>query len=251
MGRIAVVVGMACLVTATLPAQQSAAAFDAVSVKPTQPGSPGGPGPFVSTSPGRLQARGALLFFIEFAHGIRSAQVEGGPDWVRNERYDLTAVLPAAATPTIPAPASLQPVLAERFKLRTRRLVKESDILALVVGGGGVKIKPPGPGDEASTQGAPGRLIATRITMRQLAGQLSRMTGRVVTDRTGLSGEFNLTLTWSTEDQGPDPLNRPTAGPDAPALSTALQEQLGLRLERARGPVEVLVIDSVERPTPD
>ena len=105
--------------------------------------------------------------------------------------------------------------------------------------------------DEPATQGTPGRLIATRMTMRQLASQLSRMTGRPVKDRTGLSGEFNLTLTWSMEDQKVDPLDRPGPGPDAPALSTALQDQLGLRLERTRGSVDVLVIDSVERPTPD
>ncbi len=251
MTRIAITVGAVCLIAASLPAQQAAPAFDAVSIKPTQPGSPGGPGPFVSTLPGRLQARGTLLFFIEFAHGIRSAQIEGGPEWMRNDRYDLTAVLPSTPPPIVPAPETLQPVLSDRFKLRARRLVRDSDILALVVGSGGVKMKAPNPGDEPSTQGAPGRLIATRMTMRQLAGQLARMTGRPVTDRTGLPGEFNLTLTWLMDDQGPDPLNRPTPGPDAPALSTALQEQLGLRLERARGPVDWLIIDSVERPTPD
>ena len=239
------------MIVASVLTQQAAPAFDVVSIKPTQAGSPGGPGPFVSTSPGRLQARGTLLFIIEFAHGIRSAQIEGGPDWVRNDRYDLTAVLPSTATPLVPAPAALQPVLSDRFKLRTRRVVRDSDVLALVVASGGVKMKAPNPGDEPSTQGAPGRLIATRITMRQLAGQLARMTGRPVTDRTGLPGEFNLTLTWSMDGQGPDPLNRPTPGPDAPALSTALQEQLGLRLERARGPVDWLIIESVERPTPD
>ena len=251
LARIAIAVGAACLLAASLPALQVAPAFDVVSIKPTQPGSPGGPGPFVSTSPGRLQARGTLLFLIEFAHGIRSAQIEGGPEWIRNDRYDLTAVLPSTPTPIVPAPATLQPVLSDRFKLRTRRLVRESDVLALVVASGGVTMKAPNPGDEPSTQGAPGRLIATRITMRQLAGQLARMTGRPVTDRTGLPGEFNLTLTWSTDDQGPDPLNRPAPGADAPALSTALQEQLGLRLERSRGPVDWLVIDSVERPEPD
>jgi uncharacterized protein (TIGR03435 family) len=248
---MAVTVAAVCVMAAALRAQQAAPAFEVVSIKPTQPGSPGGPGPFVSTSPGRLRARGTLLFFIEFAHGIRGGQIEGGPEWARNDRYDLTAVFPSTSTSIIPAPATLQPVLSDRFTLRTRRLVRDSDVLALVVASGGVKMKAPNPGDEPSTQGAPGRLIATRITMRQLAGQLARMTGRPVTDRTGLTAEFNLILTWSMDDQGPDPLNRPAPGPDAPALSTALQEQLGLRLERARGPVEWLVIESVERPTPD
>jgi uncharacterized protein (TIGR03435 family) len=250
MRSVIAIVLMGALSTVLL-AQQLAPPFEAVSIKPTQPGGPGGPGPFVSTSPGRLQARGTLLFLIEFAHGIRSAQIEGGPGWVRNDRYDLTAVFPATPTPIVPAPATLQPVLADRFRLRTRRLLEDGDILALVVAGGGTKMKTPNRDDEPSTQGAPGRLIATRITMRQLAAQLARMTGRPVEDRTGLSGEFNLTLTWSGEDHGPDPLNRPSPGPDSPALSTALQEQLGLRIERARGSIEVLVIDSVARPTPD
>jgi uncharacterized protein (TIGR03435 family) len=170
---------------------------------------------------------------------------------VRSDRYDLTAVLPATSSALIPSPATLRPVLVDRFRLQARRLVREGDILALVVGSGGAKMKASTSGDEAGMQGAPGRLTATRATMRQLASQLSRMTGRTVEDRTGLRGEFNLTLTWTIEDRGPDPLNRPGPGSDAPALSTALQEQLGLRLERSRGAVEVLVIDSVERPMPD
>jgi uncharacterized protein (TIGR03435 family) len=104
----------------------------------------------------------------------------------------LTVVLPASPTPIIPAPATLQSVLAER--VRTRRLVRDGDILALVVAGGGAKMKASNTADEPGTQGAPGRLAATRITMRQLAGQLARMTGRPVEDPTGFSGKFNLTL---------------------------------------------------------
>jgi len=227
------------------------ARFDVVSVKPAQPGGRGGPGPFVSTNPGRLQARGPLLFLIEFAYGVRAAQIDGGPDWIRSDRFDIDAAM-APGSSIFPSPAMLRPVLEDRFSLRTHRVTRDGPILALVVGKNGPKLEKPGPGDQPSTQGAPGRLIAKRMSMRQLASHLSGRMGRPVEDRTNLAGEFNFTLTFGPDDfQRPDPLGRPAVAPDAPAFETAIEEQLGLRLTNARGKVELLVVDRVEKPAPD
>ena len=100
-----------------------------------------------------------------------------------------------------------------------------------------------------------GNLIAGGLTMSQLASNLSTLVGRVVVDRTGLSGGFDLDLRW-TPDQLPQqrigtPEVPPIIDPNGASIFTALQEQLGLKLESTKGPVDVLVIDRVEQPTPD
>jgi uncharacterized protein (TIGR03435 family) len=103
--------------------------------------------------------------------------------------------------------------------------------------------------DEAQTRGRPGKLVATRISMVALASQLSRSVGRIVQDRTGLPGVYNITLRATNDGfRRTDPLGRDSADPGAPSIVTALEEQLGLKLESGRGPVDVLIIDRAERP---
>ena len=100
----------------------------------------------------------------------------------------------------------------------------------------------------------PGLISARKMTMTQLANLLSRFLNCVVIERTGLTGDFDVDLVYTPDqmptgrDGGPPPLTGPS---DGPSIFTALQEQLGLKLESTRGPVEVLVIDSVQEPTPD
>jgi len=248
---LGVILRTSVLVLAQPQADQQPPAFEVVSVKPVQPNSRGGPGPFVNTDLGKMHARGPLIFFIEFAYGIREAQIEGGAGWMRAERFDIDAVLPPGVS-VIPRPSMLQPVLAERFGVVVHRLTREASILALVVAKSGPKLRSADAGDEGRMQGAPGQLIARRVTMRQLASQLSRIAGAPVEDRTNLSGEYSLTLRWTADvPQRADPAGRPAADPDAPSLVTALQEQLGLTLERTRGSIEVLVVDRAERPRAD
>ncbi len=220
-------------------------------MKPTQPGSRGGPGPFVQTEPGHLVARGSVQFLIEYAFGHNGMYVEGGPDWIRADRFDIDARQPSNAQSYATMPAMMQRALADRFKLAVHRDTRQTPILLLTVARGGPKLTPSAPTDQAETRGRPGELVATRITMAALASVLSRNVGRLVQDRTGLEGAYNLTLRSTNEVQGPDRLGRAPVDPDAPALGTALEEQLGLKLESGRGPVEFLIVDRVERPTPD
>src|SRR5262245_55268001 len=94
-----------------------AVTFDVVSIKPSQPGSPGGPGPFVNTTPGRLVARGTLAFLIEYAYGINGMFVEGGPAWVRSDRFDIDA-RQAPGSESFPLMrVMLRAALADRFRL--------------------------------------------------------------------------------------------------------------------------------------
>ena len=139
----------------------------------------------------------------------------------------------------------------DTFKLGAFDLTVGS-IIALTVGKNGSKLQTPASDDLPLTQGAPGRLIAKRMTMRQLASLLSDRVGKPVEDRTGLKGEFNFTLTFGPDDfQRPDPAGPPAPSPDAPVFETALEEQLGLRLTSARGQIILLIVDRVEKPSPD
>lgn len=225
--------------------------FEVVSVKPTQPGSRGGPGPFVNTEPGRLSARGTLLFFVEYAYGVNGIYVEGGPDWIRSDRFDIEGRQLATAQSFATMTSMMRTALTERFKLAVHREMRPVPVLLLTVARGGPKLTRSAPTDESETRGRPGELIATRISMAGLASQLSRSVGRMVQDRTGLDGFYNITLRATNEVQGTDHLGRTAADPDAPSIGTALEEQLGLKLESGRGPVEFLVIDRAERPAAD
>ena len=227
------------------------AQFEIVSVKPTPPGARGGPGPFVQTEPGHLVARGPLVFLIEYAYGVNGTYIDGGPGWLRSDRYDVDARQPADAQSFATMPAMMQAALSDRFKLQVRREIRESPVLFLTVAKNGARLTRAAPGDEARTFGRPGELVATKITMPGLAGLLSRNVGRMVQDRTGIDGAYNITLRATNEVQGPDRLGRTPVDPDAPSLGTALEEQLGLKLETGRGPVEFLIVDQADRPTAD
>lgn len=230
---------------------QSEPSFEVFSVKPTPPGSRGGPGPFVNTEPGRLVARGTLAFFIEYAYGINGSYLEGGPDWIRSDRFDIEAHQPSNAQSFATMTAMMRAALADRFRLDAHRETRQVPVLLLTVAPGGPKLTRSAPADEPETRGRPGELVAMRISMAGLASQLSRSVGRMVQDRTGLDGFYNITLRSTNDVQGPDRLGRTAVDPDAPSLGTALEEQLGLKLESGRGPVEFLVIDRAERPTAD
>src|SRR5215475_9069406 len=114
--------------------------FDVVSIKPAVSNRNGGPGPFVSTTAGRLFARGSVQFFLQYAYGMQSFQIIGGPDWIRSERFDIDAKQPAGHDDLARFPQMLRPVLAERFKLTTHREARQAPAYALVLAHGGPKM---------------------------------------------------------------------------------------------------------------
>jgi uncharacterized protein (TIGR03435 family) len=240
MSKTTRVIVMLCLTTC-LRAQT----FDAVSIRPNTSGAAqrsfrANPGQVVATNVTVRQ-------MIWNAYNIPDFLVVGGPDWLDSDRYDMTAKSESATTPDL-LRLSLRNTLAERFGLRARLVAQEQPMYALVVarpGASGPALRRvEGPCDPAQPLRVCGfnfngsRLASNAASMPRLAQELRGLVERHVVDRTGLEGLYEITLQWSPDQQA-----------NGPSLFTALQEQLGLKLEPQRGPVEVLVIDSVERPT--
>lgn len=158
------------------------------------------------------------------------------PDWLNFERYDIAAKFPAG-TPLDQVRVMLQNLLADRFKLNLHRESREVPIYALVVAKSGPKLRESAPGAQGSIGMSQGHLSGKGVPIAALADRLSGpvfQLGRPVLDRTGIAGLYDFSLDWTPDDS-------------TPSVFTALQEQLGLRLEAQKGPVEVLVVDSMER----
>jgi uncharacterized protein (TIGR03435 family) len=189
-----------------------------------------------------------LRLLIAIAYRFDSRLVQGGPDWLDDQLYDLAAKLPPG-TSKDRIPAMLQTLLAERFKLAVHSETREQRVYFLVVGKNGPKLKESQkPADESSNvQQVRGdrmpvsifrnRIVGHDMPMRQLASVLASRAEYQVVDRTGLAGSFDIDLKWTPEDND---------GTGA-SLFTAIQEQLGLRLEPGKGPVETLVVEHAER----
>jgi uncharacterized protein (TIGR03435 family) len=212
---------------------------------------------------GRFNATGMTVkALIGMAFNVRDFQVQGAPGWLGAERFDVSAKAPDGMGDRIPMDqirVMLRALLEERFQLKTHEETKESSVYALVLGKNGHKMTAaePGPSGQRGmmTMGR-GQLKADRIAMPQLAQMLSGQLGRTVLDKTELAGEFNVKLEWTPEVAHagglagpPSPDAAPPTDNSGPTIFTALQEQLGLRLESTKGPVQMIVIDKVERPS--
>jgi len=139
-------------------------------------------------------------------------------------------------------------LLADRFQLKLHHDTRDVPAYALISAKNGPKLKPSAPDAVSKTtlpaaQAPTKKAVSPKITMTRLALILSSYAGRPVVDMTGIEGNFDVALEWAADDGVPD------ARADAPSLFTALQEQLGLRLESHKLPLEVLVIDQAERPS--
>jgi len=213
--------------------------FEVVSVKPSAPGS----GMSIGYQPGRFFARNITLgSLIANAFNLRAFQIEGGPGWMNSDRFDIEARLPAN-TNGRQGGAMLQALLVDRFQLKFHRETRQMPIYALIVGKSGPKMTPARDADGTMIRGTgAGQMEFQKTSMQSLAQNLAGNMDRLVLDRTGLTGEFNFKLEWN-----PD-LTAANADLGRPTIFTAVQEQLGLRLESERGPVEILVIDGAARP---
>ncbi len=188
---------------------------------------------------GRLTA---INLNVSNAFGVEDYQISGAPRWVDSTNYDIEAKMPAGIEITrYDIPALLASLLEKRFQLRYHRETTELTEYALEITKDGPKLTPNTGNDEtfSNTSSRSGVLTlkARKIPMSDLAYSLTRQLGRPVTDKTGLSGEFDFDLTWSTEE---------ALDSTAPSVFTALQK-LGLRLVSMKGPVEMIVIDGIEK----
>jgi len=213
------------------------------------------------------ESNASLKQLISYAWGIREDLISGLPGWADSARFDVTAKVSEPDRSTLEKltreqqEAMLRPMLAERFHVKAHTETKTLAVFNLVLAKGGPKFKPSPPPtidpDNSTANKHPSGtwihnqdLTATAITMSGFADTLANQLNRTVIDKTGLSGVYDLNLKWSREedvnsaaDNGVP--NRP------PGLFTALQEQLGLKLDAAKGPVETLVVDHAEEPSPN
>ena len=182
---------------------------------------------------------------IRLAFGVEDEQIVGAPGWIDKDRYDIDAKTGSSARLEPPEfQRDLQALLEDRFQFRFHRETRERTVYWLVVPKGGVKLKEAAAEETSSmstnANGTRKVLQATSMSMKDLAGALSRQTHKEVEDHTGLAGRFDVKLEW---DDGPDP------DAQMPSIFTAVQEQLGLKLNAAKGEVGVIVVDRVERPS--
>jgi len=231
------------LLIVTFTAVAKAQSFEAASIRPNR--SEGGISS-IRVSKDLVTIENASLKKIIFAaYSIPEDQEYrlAGPDWLSTEHFDIGARYPAG-TLMPQVRLMLQALLAERFKLTLHRETRQLATYALVVAKGGPKIHAVDEGQPSSSSG-PGRLQATRIPMQKLADLLAISMDRPVTDTTDLKGVFDIALQWSPDATTTDEAT--TDGDHGPSIFTAVQEQLGLKLEPRKGPVEVLVIDHMEK----
>ncbi len=205
-----------------------------------------------------------LMNLTSEAYQVKPDLVSGAPPWMSAVRYDVQAkVLDGegvdleAFTDKQRGPM-LQAVLADRFQLKLHTEMKTLPLYELVVAKGAVKLKQAATAGAAGADAIPrdgsftiqrGSLAAHGMPMSSLAAQLSEVVHRKVIDRTGLDGSFDFELKWTPDEDGSGGKEAAAPGDAPPPIFTALQEQLGLRLQSGKGPVETLVIDHVEKPS--
>jgi uncharacterized protein (TIGR03435 family) len=243
--------------------------FEVASIKPADPDVRGMR--FHRTPGGGLSATGVTLkTLIEFTYDVRDFQISGGPRWLRTDRFDIVAkpdrpeVEPGDLNQATDVQQRLiwerwrlrlRALLAERFQLSVHSETEERPVYLLVLAKNGHKLR-----DSTEDRGIRrnlGEITGMGTTIEKFAVVLSGTLARPVLDRTGLTGKYDFKLEWTEESRGPmgkggpgemppDP-NPPD--PSGPSIFSAIQQQLGLKLESQKGPVEIIVIDRAEKPS--
>jgi uncharacterized protein (TIGR03435 family) len=259
--------------------------YEVATIKPSKPGS--APGGYSFPSDGFKATNVTLQTIIEAAYHIGDDQVSGAPKWLNSDRYDVEAKMDGSAAAdlqklnreeqNVARQQMLQAFLADRLVLTIHRETKEFSVYLLVIAKNGPKLQEAKPGDTyadgikdrdgspleaGNTRTTGGRnahtLTAHAVPISALTQMLLAYLGRPVLDRTGLTGKYDFTLKWGPDDNRPPSLTgsasndgSPSVASDSngPPLLTAVQEQLGLKLQSGKGPMEIIVIDHIERPS--
>ena len=231
--------------------------FDVVTVKPSNPDRPGK----LFTIRGRhvLTINTNLNDLVTFAYGLHTKQLVNAPPWFATDKFDIDGVPDVEGQPnTKQLKLLIQSVLTDRFKLTFHHDQKELSVYALTVAKGGPKLtetihKPSDPVNFGYRR--LGTLMVTNATMKDFCdGMQGSALDRPAVDQTGLTGRYDFTLNWTPDESQFEAMGgyRPPATEDPnapPALSTAMQEQLGLKFEATKAPADVFVIDHVEKPS--
>ena len=243
MTRRTALVGAACAVAAAAAEQDARPVFDVASIRPSAVARSGGEGSGrerVMHSPTSLTLVNAgLSFCIHWAYGVRFYQVSG-PGWMTGERYDIQAKTGHPASEE-QLRLMLQALLAERFALALHRETKTLPVYELVAGKRAPKLRRARADENSSLRVIDGDFVFEHTSMPEFAEKLSDFAGvdRPVLDKTGIAGTFDFTLRYAA---------RAIVEGDSSYLFPAVENQLGLKLEAHKGPLEILVIDRAERP---
>jgi uncharacterized protein (TIGR03435 family) len=265
-------VALVMMASCGLWGQAAPLTFEVASIKPSAPDARGTMIRFMPGG-GLTVTNATLRMLLTLAYDVRDFQVSGGPGWVGSERYDINARAERSAN-SEPVPEEprkmtdeqrrtiqqqmqqrLQALLAERFQLAIHRETKEAPVYALVVAKSGSKLQE-SKGDGPRLRMGRGEVSGQGALMEMLANILSNQLGRPVLDKTGLQGKYDFKLEFTPDPGqaagpfgglGPGPDAPPPPDPNGPSIFAAIQEQLGLRLDSQKGPVEMVVIDRVEK----
>ena len=229
--------------------------FEVISIKAWKPGQPGGG---IMALPGgqEYNAIGApVLLMISLMYKVPQRQITGGPDWLNTDRWNVDAKADHPGYSLDDLHLMFQNMLADEFKLKFHRETREGPVYDLVVDKGGLKMKEnksPEP-YKVPINGGPAGSIGTRVPMQYLTWWLSQIVqqdGRPVVNKTGLDGNYDFALSFMPELPPDFPRDKiPQEVLDRPDIFKALRDQLGLRLEPGKGPVEYFVIDSAQKPS--
>jgi uncharacterized protein (TIGR03435 family) len=202
-----------------------------------------------------------VKLLIAAAYDLNPKTISGGPEWVGADHYDIVAVTPGEVRPSrIEQMSMLRSFLTERFKLTFHREQKEFSIYVLGVAKNGPKLKASTAGADVPPVVGPGVVHPQKIvmpgrnaTMTDFVAVMQRaVLDRPVVDKTGLTGRYDFDLEWAPDEtQFGGELPAAPADAPSPPLFTAIQEQMGLKLDATRGPVAALVVDKAERPSAD
>ncbi len=237
--------------------------FDVATIKPSQPNQPGKGFGFNGTHTRTFHTN--VNDLIAVAYGMHAKQIIGAPDWLGTDLYDIDGVAEVPGRPSIKQMGEMmQGLLADRFALKFHHEQRELSVYAIQVAAGGPKMKETtaGPNDPQGfgLRGF-GDLIVRNMTMKEFASWMqSGVMDKPVVDQTGLTASYDFNLKWTPDDsqfaqfRGTNGPIQPPAGdnPDAPpSLYTAVQEQLGLKFTATKAMDDVIVIDHVEKPSPN
>jgi uncharacterized protein (TIGR03435 family) len=225
-------------------------AYDIVSVRPHKEDN-SRVGSYWRHAPSGFSANVPVYSLITGAYNVMMEdQISGLPDWARTENFDIEAKLDPDNAEAVGKlhgddrvkenALLLRALLADRFRMKAHIEVKELPVYNLVVAKSGLKMKEAVPDQSPGFRMGLGSIAGQSLFIGNLVGSLSHPAGRLIIDKTGLTGKYQVDLTWAWGDD-------PNA--TGPSLFTALQEQLGLKLEPAKAPLDVVVIDHIERPS--
>jgi len=243
------------------PLPATVSTYDVVSIRPHGPGPSEGFGwRMAAESFSGISIKTQRL--IMFAFGLRTTdQIVNLPEWGAAESFDIRAKLDEATAAEWKKLTDeeveqrhqqmLQSLLVDRFALKVHHEVRQLSVFNLVVAKGGPKLKVSPVGGSSSSGMSNGYISGESISMRRFVFNLSNEIGAQVVDETGLNGAYDLTLTWSPDEMraSADPSESASKADAGPSVFAAVQEQLGLKLVQSKGPVDVIVIDHIERPS--